>query len=50
MMFLSGKISDKLRATMTADQILNKPRKSDSKPMPKTGVQGIALTGRKKKK
>lgn len=46
---LVGIISDKLRATMTTDQILNKPRLSESKPMPKTGVEGIKLGGRKKK-
>ena len=33
---------------MMTDQILNKPRRSESKPMPKTGVQGIKLSGRKK--
>jgi hypothetical protein len=48
-MFHSGPISDKLRRMFTKDQILNKPRRDDSKPMPKTGVEGIKLGGRKKK-
>lgn len=47
--FLSGLISDKLRRTMTTEQILNKPRRSEALPMPKAGVEGIKLTGRKKK-
>jgi hypothetical protein len=46
---LRGIISDRLRATMTTDQILNNPRKVDSKPMPKTGVQGIPIQGRRSK-
>ena len=51
MKFLRGVISDKLRKTMTKDQILNNPRQPESKPMPKTGVEGIKLSsGRRKKK
>lgn len=49
MSFLRGVISDKLRALMTKDEILNKPRRDDSLPMPKTGVEGIPIQGRKKK-
>jgi hypothetical protein len=41
---LSGVISDKLRRLLSKDQILNNPRMSDTKPMPKSGVQGIALS------
>jgi hypothetical protein len=46
---LSGIISDKLRSMFTTDQILQNPRMTDSKPMPKKGVEGIKLQGRKKK-
>lgn len=48
--FLSGLISDRLRARFTTDQILANPRQPDSKPMPKKGVEGIKLTGRSTKK
>lgn len=44
--FLSGVISDRLRKNFTTDQILNNPRKSDTKPMPKKGVQGTKLGGK----
>lgn len=33
----------------TRDQILNNPRPPESKPMPKKGVEGIALGGRAKR-
>lgn len=45
---LTGKISDKLRALFTNDQILNNPRQPDDKPMPKKGVQGIELSDGKR--
>lgn len=45
----NGKISDQLRSTQSAAEILHKPRQSDSKPMPKTGVKGIPLQGRRKR-
>jgi hypothetical protein len=44
--FLSGIISDRLRANFTTDQILNNPRMSDEKPMPKTGVEGRKMGGK----
>ena len=50
---LRGIISDRLRRTMTTEQILHSPRQSESKPMPKSGVQGIPMggkAGRKAKK
>lgn len=48
---LSGKISDKLRALLAPNDTAWTPvRPPDSKPMPKTGVKGVALGGRTKKK
>lgn len=43
---LHGVISDRLRKMFTTDQILNNPRQSESKPMPKTGVKGIKMGGK----
>jgi hypothetical protein len=48
-MKLHGVISDRLRALFTDDQILNNPRQTESKPMPKTGVEGHKMGGRKPK-
>lgn len=50
MQFLNGPISDRLRAIFTTDQILNNPRMPDTAPMPKSGVEGIKIKGRKKPK
>lgn len=50
MFSLSGVISDKLRKKFPpSDTVWTPKRPPDSKPMPKKGVKGIPLQGRKKK-